>query len=159
MPPLSMRPMTSVEFGAVRDRLVSEYAAEKVATGEWAPATAEVRAADETDRLLPEGVDTPGARMLMAETAGGETVGFVWLALERHPGAGGGAWIYDIEVWPEFRSRGFGRSLLAAAEAEAAGQGVDSIGLNVFGTNLVARRLYESAGYVVAALQMTKPLR
>jgi hypothetical protein len=37
--------------------------------------------------------------------------------------------------------------------------GVDSIGLNVFGTNMVARSLYDSAGYTVSAMQMKKVLR
>jgi ribosomal protein S18 acetylase RimI-like enzyme len=95
----------------------------------------------------------------MAETPDGNAIGFVWLALERQPGVGGGAWIYDIEVQPECRGQGFGRALLAAAESEAAAHGVDSIGLNVFGSNLIARNLYESAGYDITSMQLHKRLR
>jgi ribosomal protein S18 acetylase RimI-like enzyme len=153
------RPMTSAEFESLRDRIIREYAAEHVAAGNWAPEVAETRAAQQTDELLPKGVDTPGVLILMAENPDGDAVGFVWLALERQPGVGGGAWIYDIEILPEFRGRGFGRALLAAAEAEAAAHGVDSIGLNVFGNNLRARNLYESAGYDVSAMQLRKVLR
>jgi hypothetical protein len=47
----------------------------------------------------------------------------------------------------------------AAAERETAQRGVTTIGLNVFGANVVVRRLYESAGYDVTSLQMRKPLR
>jgi ribosomal protein S18 acetylase RimI-like enzyme len=151
--------MTSTEFDSLRGRLIREYAAEHVAAGNWTPQTAEPRAAEETDRLLPQGVNTPGVRILMAETPDGDPVGFLWLALERQPGAGGGAWIYDIEIMPERRGRGFGRALLAAAESEAAAHGVDSVGLNVFGSNLIARNLYESAGYSISALQLRKKLR
>ena len=150
--------MTSTEFDSLRERLVREYAAEHVAAGNWTPEVAEARAAEETQRLLPQGVDTPGVQILMAETPDGETVGFVWLALERQPGAGGGAWIYDIEILPECRGRGFGRALLAAAESEAAAHGVDSVGLNVFGSNQVARNLYESAGYTISSMQLQKQL-
>ena len=46
----------------------------------------------------------------------------------------------------------------AAVEVEAARHGAASIGLNVFGTNDVARRLYQSAGYRVATMQMNKDL-
>jgi ribosomal protein S18 acetylase RimI-like enzyme len=96
--------------------------------------------------------------MLTAETPDGDAVGFVWLALERQPGAGGGAWIYDIEIAPAYRGRGFSRALLAAAESEAAAHGVDSIGLNVFGRNLIARNLYESSGYTISSMQLQKKL-
>ena len=66
--------MTSVEFGSLRERIIREYAAEHVAAGNWTPETAEARAAEETDRLLPLGVDTPGVRILMAEAPDGQVV-------------------------------------------------------------------------------------
>jgi len=159
MEEIRTRPMTSMEFDSLRERLIREYAAEHVAAGNWTPQTAEDRAAEETDRLLPQGVNTPGVRILMAETPDGDPVGFLWLALERQPGAGGGAWIYDIGILPERRGRGFGRALLAAAESEAAAHGVDSVSLNVFGSNLIARNLYESAGYGISSMQLQKKLR
>ncbi len=96
--------------------------------------------------------------MLMAETTKGESVGFLWLALERNPGSGGGAWIYDIEILPNHRGQGFGRALLKVAEAEAVAHGVDTIGLNVFGRNSVARNLYASAGYQVSSMHLTRKL-
>ena len=150
--------MTPAEFEAIRNRMVQEYAAEHVAAGNWSAEDAERRATEDTRALLPQGVETPGMLMLVAETSGAEVVGRVWLALERQPGSGGGAWIYDIEVALEHRGQGFGRALLAAAEDEAARRGVDSIGLNVFGTNTVAQSLYRSAGYDVAAMQLHKKL-
>jgi ribosomal protein S18 acetylase RimI-like enzyme len=150
--------MTGPEFDALRARLAHEYASEHVAAGNWPAEGAHARAEAETDALLPQGVATPGLSILVAETPEGQYVGHVWVALEHHVGNGDGAWVYDIEVAPEHRGRGFGRALLAAAEAEAARHGAASIGLNVFGTNAVARSLYESAGYSVATLQMNKPL-
>ena len=80
----------------------------------------------------------------------------VWVALDR--GRPGEAWIYDIEVNPEHRGKGYGRALLLVAEQEAARHGSTAIGLNVFGTNTVARSLYESAGYRITALNMRKEL-
>jgi GNAT superfamily N-acetyltransferase len=157
MATIRTRPMTAPEFDAIRSRLISEYAAEHVAAGTWTEEEAEHRAAAQTDDLLPRGVATPGMVMLVGESPEGGVVGFVWLAVQRG-GGGSGAWVYDIEVVPDRRGQGYGRLLLAAAEAEAARHGADSIGLNVFGPNHVARRLYESAGYDVTALQMRKGL-
>lgn len=85
-------------------------------------------------------------------------IGHVWVTLQRQHGSGGGAWIYDIEVEPEQRGKGFGRALLMAAEEETARHGISKIGLNVFGSNMIARSLYESAGYEVSSTQMTKKL-
>jgi ribosomal protein S18 acetylase RimI-like enzyme len=81
-------------------------------------------------------------------------VGLVWVG--RAPGKRVGWWIYDVEVVPGQRGRGYGRALLKAAEREARRGGGDSIGLNVFGANNVARGLYESSGYQVASIQMRK---
>jgi ribosomal protein S18 acetylase RimI-like enzyme len=52
-----------------------------------------------------------------------------------------------LAVQPSFRSQGIGRSLLRAAIAAAASAGHEGISLSVDPANL-ARRLYESAGFV-----------
>ena len=150
---LKIRAMTQEEFFVYRRRAISEYAAEHVRAGNWKPETAEQRAAQETDELLPNGVDSAGMVLLVGQ-AGGEVVGLVWVG--RAPEKRAGWWIYDIEVVPDQRGHGYGRSLLGAAECEAQRHGGDSIGLNVFGGNDVARGLYESSGYQVASIQMRK---
>lgn len=155
---IAARMMTAAEFDSIRDRLIQEYAAENVAAGHWPSGTASSQAREEMDRLLPQGVHSPGVLMLVAETPSGQAVGFVWLALEKQAGVGGGGWIYNIEVRPEFRGQGFGRALLTLAETAALNHGVDSIGLNVSGRNVVAHNLYEAAGYSVATMQLTKKL-
>jgi ribosomal protein S18 acetylase RimI-like enzyme len=94
--------------------------------------------------------------MLAAENGNGEQVGQVWIALNR-PGPGS-AWIFDIEISPGHRGRGYGRALLQAAEEQARQHGASAIGLNVFGANTVARNLYESSGYQATSLVMRKPL-
>jgi GNAT superfamily N-acetyltransferase len=150
--------MTSTEWVTLRSRLIREYAAEHVEAGTWPADEAERRASEQTDELLPQGVDTSGMLMFMAVNSAGDHLGHLWLALERRPGSGGGAWINDIEIVPEWRGHGFGRELLLLAEETALEHGIYSIGLNVFGTNMVARGLYESAGYEVATMQMRKSL-
>ena len=152
---LQLRSMTAAEFETYRAKLVPEYAAEHVRAGDWTADQAETLAAREVNDLLPAGPDSSGMLLLVASTPGGEAVGVVWVALDRLPGE---AWIYDIEVNQEHRGKGYGRALLQAAEQEAAQHGSKSIGLNVFGTNTVARRLYESSGYQVTALNMRKDL-
>jgi ribosomal protein S18 acetylase RimI-like enzyme len=156
MDEFSVRPMAPGEFEAIRSRMIREYAAEHVRAGDWSPDDAEVRAAAQTDELLPQGVNTPDMFILMAVSSKGLEIGHVWVGLKRPYGSGAGAWIYNIEINPDQRGKGYGRALLEAAERETARRGVTTIGLNVFGPNAVARSLYESAGYEVATLQMKK---
>jgi ribosomal protein S18 acetylase RimI-like enzyme len=152
---LAVRGMTWEEFDAYRRRSVHTYAAEHVQAGDWSPDQALELAEKETDELLPDGVETPGMVLLVGESAG-QMIGIVWAgpAPRQRPGW----WIYDLEVVPDERGRGYGRALLNAAEREIERRGGDTVGLNVFGGNDTARRLYESSGYEITSAQMSKRL-
>ena len=89
---------------------------------------------------------------------GDGAVGWLWLGLSAPDGDPLMAWVYDVEIDPAYRGRGYGRAAMLLAEAEARSAGMTSIGLNVHGQNAVARSLYDSLGYAVMALQMKKPL-
>ncbi len=56
-------------------------------------------------------------------------------------------------VGEEFRRRGVGRALLDAAVREAEARGARRLTLRVLAPNEPARRLYESAGFVVEGVQ------
>ena len=43
-------------------------------------------------------------------------------------------------------------------EEELRERGIPRIGLNVFGRNAVARHLYESVGYQISSIQMSKDI-
>lgn len=158
MDKMTVRSMTSAEFDAFRSRTDREYAAEQVLAGNWSAEEAEMLSAKLTDDLLPQGVETPGMLLLTAEISDGVVIGHVWVALEPQPGSSVGAWIYEFEIDPPHRGKGYGRELLRAAELETVKHGINAIGLNVFGSNAIARNLYESAGYRVTSACMHKDL-
>lgn len=158
MADLHLRPMTETEFEAYLRRAVSGYAAEHVAAGDWAAEDAEVRAAADTAQLLPAGLETEDMLFYMAEAGDGEVVGWVWLCLRTPHGERAIAWIYDIEVVADQRGKGYGRALLAAAEAELRVREVPAVALNVFGSNEVAQRLYATSGYELMSQQLRKEL-
>ncbi len=149
--------MTAAEFEDYRARQISEYATARVRAGYWSPDLAEMLATRQTDELLPQGLATPGVLLLAAEDDDAGVVGRAWVALDG-PG-GSGPWVFHIEVVPEQRGKGYGRALLEAVEQETARHGGQSLTLNVFADNAVARRLYESAGYLTTSLHMRKQLR
>lgn len=158
MADLHLRPMTDAEFEAYLRRSISGYAASHVAAGDWAAEEAEERAAADTAKLLPAGRETEDMLFYMAEAGDGEVVGWVWLCLKSPRGDRGFAWIYDIEVVADHRGKGYGRALLAAAEAELRVRDVPAVGLNVFGPNKVAQRLYATSGYELMSQQLRKEL-
>jgi ribosomal protein S18 acetylase RimI-like enzyme len=57
--------------------------------------------------------------------------------------------VNGLAVAPAARGRGVAPALLAAVEDRARSQGAAKVTLRVLGTNAVARRVYERAGYVV----------
>lgn len=153
---LTLRAMTIAEFEEYRARAVSGYADAHVTAGDWDVADAHARAEENTNSLLPAGLDTAGMRFVVAEAEGIGRVGHAWVNLDEPDRPG--AWIFDIEVAEEARGRGYGRALLEAVEELVRAEGVAAIGLNVFGYNDVARGLYESAGYRTTSLHMLKRL-
>lgn len=87
----------------------------------------------------------------------GRTIGVLWL-VNRREVEEGDWYIYDIEILEEFRGQGLGRATMLAAEKYVKANAGHTIGLNVFGFNSVARKLYETLDYETSALQMKKKL-
>jgi ribosomal protein S18 acetylase RimI-like enzyme len=153
---LTLVELSSEDF-ARRRALVVAGLTEAIRTARRLTA-AEARAEAERDvaERLPRGPATPG-QLLRTALSDGTEVGWIWVSL---PGTTVPdlAWICDVEVDPEFRSRGYAGAIITAAEAELAGLGVPRIGLNVFGDNDTARRLYKRLGYEVYAQQRSRSL-
>lgn len=158
MDELTLRPMADTEYDAFYSKLITEYAAVNIEAGNWTDENALELSRNAAQQLLPEGRETPRVLLLCGENSDGEYVGYIWVGLERSGGASPCAWIYDIEVHESQRGKGYGRALLKAAEEVTIKNGVNKIGLNVFGPNQVARNLYESAGYEITQIQMSKQL-
>ncbi len=81
---------------------------------------------------------------LLAETGGGELLGYVLVLFSR---ASAHARVYSIAVAATARGRGLGRKLLTAAEAESERASCVSIRLEVRRDNAAAIALYKACGY------------
>jgi ribosomal protein S18 acetylase RimI-like enzyme len=158
MPEVSVRPMTHAEFDEWLHALARSFADAKVTAGSWVPEGAYEKALAANQALLPAGLATEDMLVLKGVRPDGTPVGQLWIGL-RHPQGGAGcAFLYDIEVEPEFRGAGYGKALLAAAEEAVRAHGLRELELNVFGDNPVAIGLYATAGYRVVSQQMRKDL-
>lgn len=149
-------PMTPEIYEAWVGRTIVEYAAGHVEAGNWSAEEAPGRAKAQFDELLPNGLASKGQHLWSIRDADDRHVGILWVApWERHPN---GVFIYDIAIEPEARGRGLGQAALEALHDWARQQGYSRVGLHVFGSNDVARRLYLRTGYVETDVRMEKRL-
>lgn len=151
---IELVPMT--DYAARVEALFADYAQDLVQEqGLW-HGEAEARSARMLAELLPRGADTEGA-ILRTAVADGTPVGWVWAGLPAPPRPGMG-WLHNIDIDEAYRSRGYGRAVIAAIETELVRRGVRRMGLNVHGSNVGARRLYARLGYELQSQQMVKVL-
>jgi ribosomal protein S18 acetylase RimI-like enzyme len=148
--------MTPESFDRFRARLVREYAADKVAAGNWPEEGSLERSETGLQELLNDGPTTAGHSLWTIEDETGRDAGDVWVG--PNPRDPESIYIYDIEVRPDARGRGIGQGAMEALEAWARSQGYPRIGLQVFGSNDAARRLYHRLGYVETNVLMQKTI-
>jgi ribosomal protein S18 acetylase RimI-like enzyme len=152
---VALRPMTADEFRTWQDAALPGYIDSIVEATRIPVETATELANKQWAELLPAGRETADA-WLRTVLADDEPVGVLWLA--RHPQRPDAAFVYDIVIDEAERGRGLGRAAMLAAEDLVRELGFGEIGLNVFGPNERARRMYDSLGYDVVATQMLKRL-
>jgi mycothiol synthase len=153
---LTLLRMDDRDFASRRESMVTGYAeAISVARGLSLPDAAAESERDIVERL-PRGPATRG-QLLRKAVVDGVEVGWIWVSL---PGATMPtmAWICDVEVDAGHRRRGYGGEIIKALEVELAESGVPRLGLNVFGDNGTARRLYERLGFEVTTRQLSRAL-
>jgi [ribosomal protein S18]-alanine N-acetyltransferase len=92
-----------------------------------------------------------GALALVAETTGGELVGFVIVHVER--GGAGRGYLVTLDVAEEWRRKGIAERLMREAEARTIAAGARWMELHVFTGNEAAIRFYERLGYERIAMR------
>lgn len=150
----SFSPLDREELAGWLVQQRTSYIAERVEAGDTvAEATSNADAS--LERLFPSGSPAPG-QMVGRVISDNVAVGTLWIGpfgsdRERW-------WVWDIEIDESHRGKGNGRAAMILAEALARSHGAQSIGLNVFAHNQIARRLYASLGYTETSVQMRKAL-
>jgi ribosomal protein S18 acetylase RimI-like enzyme len=149
---VSLRPFREEEYPAWDDAHRAEYERGLVEFAGLLRDAARAKVAHDIPSVLPDGIATADTRFWVIEDDG-RRVGTIFLGIR-----GGEAWLYDIVIDEAERGRGLGRAAMLALEDEVRALGHDSIGLNVWGGNAVARALYRSLGYDERSVHMRKAL-
>ena len=157
---LRVEPMTDAELASYLQVSLEGYVRQRVDLGGERPHELARRIAEEQYAgFFPDGVPAEGHVLFTGSDAGtGATVGRLWLHARQRQGAGTSVWVYFVEVDEGRRGQGWGRALMTYAEQWARERGSSEIGLNVFGGNTAARRLYTSLGYGERSVTMSRRL-
>lgn len=145
--------MTQTEYNAFLERLVPEYAADKVRIGDFGESEALENAQKSIQRLLPQGLHTPHQYLYMLRD-GDRSVGSVWLGMDSNCPTE--MFVFDLYINESQRRKGYGTSAMRLIEEKAQELGFETIGLHVFGFNGIARQLYEKMGYTTTHVRMKK---
>jgi RimJ/RimL family protein N-acetyltransferase len=156
---VALRPLRIEEFDAWRSGSLERYAADIERNGGYTRERAALKAAQDFDQVLPDGLDTTGQHIWAVERADVGVIGHAWIGERDVPEGGRMAFVYEIEIGEAQRGQGHGRAAMILLEAEARSLGHGRIELNVFGGNAVARGLYSSLGYSEIAVYMGKELQ
>lgn len=152
-----LRPITDDEYTAWLATVVPEYAADKVASGQWPEDTALALSLQEYASLLPQGPATAHHHLYTVVDAQGAAVGTLWF-VEEERARQRIAYVYDVHIVPAQRRRGHAWRAFQAMEREVAALGLGGIALHVFGHNRAAQALYLKLGYAITNLNMYKPV-
>jgi ribosomal protein S18 acetylase RimI-like enzyme len=147
--------MDEAAFEAWREASIRDYAAGKVASGNWLALDALERSRRAFAELLPQGRATPGHEIRSMVDDAGVPVGYAWWVPEDRP-FGRVAFIYDIAVDPAHRRKGHAQATLAAIADWARERGLVGVQLHVFGDNAGARELYRRSGFVETDVTMLR---
>jgi ribosomal protein S18 acetylase RimI-like enzyme len=149
-------PMARGEFLAYVAEAVPAYAADKVASGQWAKDEALELSHKSFEELLPHGVATPNNYFFTIRDSTEQVgVGMVWIAT-RDRGGSRVAYVYDVLVRPEHQRKGHATRALLALEDQVRSLGLSGIALHVFGHNAGAHALYVKLGYQPTNINMFK---
>ncbi|MFP3847036.1 GNAT family N-acetyltransferase [Priestia filamentosa] len=104
--------------------------------------------------LLPEGNNTPG-HLLFNVIQDNTFIGYIWIKISDETKQ---AFLYEIYIEEQFRSRGNGTLAIQLLEELLVEQGIKSFNLHVFGHNTGALKLYERMGFNIVGVNMQKKL-
>ncbi len=152
-PALVLRPMRDAEFAAYLAYFVPDYAAEIAANYSIPDAEALARASREIADDLPQGPQTPGEVLLCLVDERDGPVGYIWY---RPDIAASSAFINDFHILATHQGRGFGKHALALLESALAAEGITDIRLRVAADNLRAKHVYETSGFRITGINMSK---
>ena len=151
-----LRPMQEDEYSAYLEYFIPDYAKEIESNYGLSDGESLARAQREIEADLPEGINTPGQVLLclIARSCDKDQhVGYLWYKPDTDMRT---VFIYDFHIFGFCQGLGLGKQALRALEQDLREKDVEQIRLRVAGDNGCARHVYESTGFRVTGVNMSK---
>lgn len=155
---ISFRAMTEEEFPAYLDYFIPDYTDEIVANYGLSQDDALLRANKEISDALNEGVNTHGQMLLCLIEASihqDKHVGYLWYKPDTIMRT---VFIYDFHIFNALQGQGLAKQALRDFEEHLREKGFKEIRLRVAGDNARARHVYETSGFGVTGINMSKAI-
>ncbi|AHE73273.1 MULTISPECIES: GNAT family N-acetyltransferase [Enterobacter] len=155
---ISFRPMTKDEYPAYLEYFVNDYACEIEANYGESLQDSLARAKQEISEMLPEGVNTHGQVLMciiFQLDKAQSHVGYLWYKPDSTKRT---AFIYDFHIFNSNQGLGLGKQSLRAFDEYLQDKGFKEIRLRVAGDNARARHVYETSGFGVTGVNMSKSI-
>lgn len=137
-------------------RLQDRYAKDRMQSNLLSEQKAKEFTQDQWATFLPEGQTTEGHFFFKLITASDNMqIGESWLFINY---SNQSAYIFELFLEANLRGKGLGKSSLYALEQFAKSEGANTLGLNVFATNDIAKSLYTSFGFRDVSTDMIKAI-
>ena len=151
---IAFHPMTEEEFDRYMAYLIPDYAKDLSDNFIIPLDLAMMESKDLISKLLPNKHHTDEHFVChIVSIEDKQSVGAIWYNIQFSTNK---AYIYHVLIKEEFRKKGFASAALQTLERTVKSRGVTSLGLNVFGSNPHAYKLYEKLGYHVQSTSMGK---
>lgn len=150
---IKLEPLQQEDFERFLERAIRDYAEDHVRNGNWSQEGAVDRSRKEFEQYLPDGIHSRDQYLYSIIDENGNNIGVLWVQVKDRK-----AFIFDFIIDEAFRGKGYGKQALAAMDEKLVAMNAESVGLHVFGDNIVAQELYKKAGFQITGIHMTKKL-
>lgn len=155
---ISFRPMTKYEYPAYVEYFVNDYACEIESNYGLSLHNSLARAKQEIAEMLPAGINTLGQVLMsivVQSDKANNYVGYLWYKPDFTERI---VFIYDFHIFYSSQGLGLGKQSLRAFEEYLQEKGFKEIRLRVAGDNARARHVYETSGFEVTGINMSKSI-
>jgi len=153
---IQLVPMSKTLYDAFMELSARDQMQGHVRDGRWRADEAEANMARLVEQFLPEGLATPNHFFYTIEEEGsGKNAGGLWYMLTEEEGTRQ-FFVVDIQIYEEYRRRGYGAQAFREMEDKAREMGVATIALHLFADNHPARAMYRKLGYAGTDTAMAK---
>ncbi|WP_337029521.1 GNAT family N-acetyltransferase [Pantoea agglomerans] len=155
---ISFRPMTKDEYHAYVEYFVNDYACEIESNYGLSLHNSLARAKQEIAEMLPAGINTLGQVLIcivVQSDKANNHVGYLWYKPDLTKRT---VFIYDFHIFNSSQGLGLGKQSLRAFEEYLQEKGFKEIRLRVAGDNARARHVYETSGFGVTGINMSKSI-